>query len=116
MTYDNNNIFARILRGEIPCKKCYEDEIVLAFHDISPAAAVHILAVPKTAHKSFDDFTMNASEQEISAFFKAIQKITTMLGIDKTGYRLITNHGEDGFQTVPHFHVHILGGEKLEGF
>jgi len=115
MTYDTNNIFAKIIRGEIPCDKIYEDENTFAFHDISKAAPVHVLVVPKGEYVSFDDFSQNANESQIASFFKSIRKIAAQLGVDKTGYRLITNHGSDASQTVPHFHVHILGGKPLGG-
>ncbi len=113
--YDKNNIFARILRGEIPAKKAYEDEAVLAFHDIAPAAPVHVLVIPKGGYVSFDDFAAKASPAVVSEFFGKVRAIAGALGVDKTGYRLITNHGADASQSVPHFHVHILGGRPLGG-
>jgi histidine triad (HIT) family protein len=113
MSYDPNNIFARILRGEIPCKKVYEDEHVLAFEDIKPAAPTHVLVVPKGAYVSFDDFSALASEAEIAGFTRAVGKIARDLGVAQTGYRLLANHGSDSHQEVPHYHVHILGGRKL---
>lgn len=113
MTYDNTNIFARILCGEIPCKKVYEDSFALAFHDIAPAAPVHVLVIPKGDYISFDDFAKNAPAAFMQGYFAAIQKIAADLGVDKTGYRLISNHGMDASQTVPHFHMHILGGRHL---
>jgi len=115
MTYDSSNIFAKIIRGEIPCSKVYEDEAVLAFHDISKAASVHVLVVPKGPYASFDDFIASAAPDEITGFFERIKKVAGLLNLDKSGYRLITNHGTDGAQTVFHFHVHILGGEPLGG-
>ncbi|MCC7259473.1 MAG: histidine triad nucleotide-binding protein [Alphaproteobacteria bacterium] len=115
MTYDTNNIFARILRGEIPCDKVYEDSHVLAFNDIAPAAPVHVLVVPRGAYRSFDDFAQRAKAEEMQGFFAAIQKIAAMKGLAEGGYRLITNHGADASQTVHHFHVHILGGRPLGG-
>ena len=115
MPYDPNNIFAKILRGEIPCNKAYEDEAVLAFHDIEPAAPVHVLVIPKGKYASFDDFVRRANDGEVHRFFTTVQKIAHELGIDKTGYRLITNHGADASQSVPHFHVHILAGRLLGG-
>lgn len=113
--YDSTNIFARILRGEIPNKTVYEDDHVLAFHDIAPAAPVHILVIPKGEYMSFEDFMAKSSAAEVATFFSTIRNIATKLGVDKTGYRLITNHGADASQSVPHFHVHILGGRPLGG-
>jgi diadenosine tetraphosphate (Ap4A) HIT family hydrolase len=113
--YDSNNIFAKIIRGEIPCLKVYEDNKTLAFHDISKAAPNHVLVIPKGEYISFSDFTQKASNQEIVDFFKKVSEIANSLGLDKAGYRLITNNGSDASQTVPHFHIHILGGRKLGG-
>lgn len=113
MAYDKNNIFARILRGEIPCKKVYEDEFALAFHDIEPSAPVHILVVPKGEFVSFDDFSLNASPEFIKGYLAAIQKTAKILNLQESGYRIISNHGADASQTVPHFHTHILGGKNL---
>ncbi len=113
--YDPNNIFAKILREEIPCARVYEDSKVLAFHDISKAAPLHILVVPKGEYLSFADFTDNADDEEIVDFFKKVRQIATLLGLDQTGYRLITNNGSDASQAIAHFHVHILGGKKLGG-
>jgi len=113
MAYDSNNIFARILRGEIPCKKVYEDEHVLAFHDINPQAPVHILVIPKGAYVSLDDFSAKASPAEITAFIRAVGEIARQQGVDRSGYRVLANHGRDGHQEVPHFHVHIFGGRQL---
>lgn len=115
MPYDPSNIFAKILRGEIPCNKAYEDEAALAFHDIAPAAPVHVLVIPKGEYASFDDFARDAGDGEVHRFFSTVQKIARALGVDETGYRLITNHGADASQSVPHFHVHILGGRLLGG-
>ena len=113
MAYDRNNVFARILRGEIPCKKVYEDEHVLAFHDINPQAPVHILVVPKGAYVSLDDFSAQASAAEITAFTRAVGAIARAQGVDRSGYRILANHGGDAHQEVPHFHVHIFGGRQL---
>lgn len=115
MTYDSNNIFARIIRKEIPNKTVYEDDAVLAFHDIAAAAPVHVLVVPKGNHVSFDDFLKNAGAETVAGFFSRVQKIAGELGLIEGGYRLITNHGPDASQSVPHFHVHILGGKPLGG-
>jgi diadenosine tetraphosphate (Ap4A) HIT family hydrolase len=113
MSYDPSNVFARILRGEIPCSKVYEDEHVLAFHDIGPQAPVHVLVIPKGAYVSLSDFGALASEAEIAGFFRAVARIAEMVGVVDSGYRVIANHGPDGHQEVPHFHVHILGGRPL---
>ena len=113
MSYDTSNIFAKILRGEIPCKKVYEDEFAFAFHDIAPEAPVHVLVIPKGEYVSFNDFAQHAPADFMRGYFASIQKIVAELGVDKTGYRLITNHGADASQTVHHFHVHILAGKPL---
>lgn len=115
MAYDKNNIFAKILRGEIPCKKVYEDGFVLAFEDIAPKAPVHVLVVPKGEYVSFDDFAAKASSDAIQGFFFAVQKVAAQLKLREGGYRLISNHGANAGQEVPHFHVHILGGRPLGG-
>lgn len=111
--YDNNNIFAKILRGEIPCEKIYEDEYVLAFPDINPKAPTHILVIPKGAYICFDDFAARASAEEIQGFFKAVTHITREKGLQEKGFRLISNKGVNGGQEVPHYHVHILGGKQM---
>jgi len=115
MSYDKNNIFAKILRGEIPCKKVYENEYVLAFHDINPQKKIHILVIPKNEYIDLDDFTNKASDKEIIEFNKAITHIVKMLKISnqENGYRVLSNIGEDGGQEVPHLHYHIFGGEKI---
>ncbi len=113
MTYDPDNIFAKILRGEIPCKKVFEDEHVLAFDDINPQAPVHVLVIPKGAYESLDDFSQDASEEEIAAFFRAVGKIARDLGAAENGYRVLANTGADGRQEVPHFHVHVFAGRPL---
>lgn len=113
MAYDDQNIFAKILRGEIPCSKVYEDEHVLAFKDIAPKAPVHVLVIPKGAYVSIVDFGAKASAQEVAAFFAAVAKIAADLGIDKSGFRSIANTGLNGGQEVPHFHVHLLGGRAI---
>ena len=113
MSYDSGNIFARILRGEIPCKKVYESEFALAFEDVHPAAPVHVLVVPKGDFTSFHDFSANASSEQVKGFWRAVEATVAQLGVDKSGYRIISNHGEDAEQSVPHFHVHILGGKSL---
>lgn len=113
MSYDNNNIFAKILRAEIPCKKVYEDTHVLAFHDIAPKAPVHILVLPKGAYTDMDDFTRRGSGDEIAALFRALGQIARDNGLDKSGYRVISNCGINGGQEVPHLHLHLLGGKKI---
>ena len=113
MAYNPENIFAKILRGEIPCDKVHEDEYVLAFNDINPQTPTHVLVVPKGAYVSFADFTAEASEAEIAAFFRAAGKIAKDLGVEEKGYRVLANTGEDAHQEVPHFHLHIFGGQNL---
>lgn len=113
MAYDASNIFAKIIRGEIPSKKVFEDERVLAFEDVEPAAPVHVLVVPKGEYESFDDFTDRAKSEEVAHFFRTIRRIAHQLGLERSGYRLLTNHGKHASQSVPHFHVHILGGRPL---
>ena len=113
MSYDKNNIFAKIIRQEIPAKIVYNDDYVLAFHDISPAAPVHIIVIPKGKYISFDDFVRDAGVDEIASFFKKVQMIAQEQGADQGGYRIITNHGRHASQSVPHFHVHIIGGRAL---
>ena len=113
--YDTGNVFARILRGEIPAKKIYEDTSVLAFEDNSPSAPIHAIVVPKGEYISFADFTTRAPAEEVGKFFATVRKIAESLDPQGKGYRLITNNGKDAGQTVFHFHVHILGGEPLGG-
>lgn len=113
MAYDPDNIFARILSGEIPCEKVYEDDHVLAFNDINPQAPVHVLAIPKGAYVSMDDFSEKASAEEIAALFRAVGRIARDLGAAEKGYRILANTGADGGQEVPHFHVHIFAGRPL---
>ena len=113
MAYDDTNIFARILRGEVPCDKVYEDEHVLAFNDINAQTPVHVLVVPKGRYVSMDDFAANAPDEEIVAFVRAVGKIARDQGLAESGYRFLSNHGEDGRQEVPHFHVHVFGGRRL---
>lgn len=113
MAYDKNNIFARILRGEIPCNKVYEDDHVLAFKDIHPQAKVHVLVIPKGAYVSSQDFAAQASDAEIAAFMRAVARVAQDLGVAESGYRVISNSGPDSHQEVPHYHVHILGGQPI---
>ena len=111
--YDDSNIFARILRGELPCKKVYEDEHALAFHDINPLAPLHILVIPKGPYVSWDDFSKEGSAEEIAGFVRAVGKVARDAGAVEQGYRLLANVGRRGGQEVPHLHVHIFGGEPL---
>ena len=111
--YDDSNIFARILRGEIPAKAVYEDEWALAFHDINPQAPLHILVIPKGRYCSFADFSVSASADEIAGFIRAVGKIARDLGLEVPGYRLLFNTGEHSGQEVPHLHVHLFGGRPM---
>lgn len=113
MTYDPDNIFAKILRGEIPCDKVFEDGHVLAFNDINPQTPHHILVIPKGAYASFDDFSQQASEAEIAALVRAAGKIARDAGLAAPGYRILANTGRDAHQDVPHFHLHIFAGKDL---
>ncbi len=113
MTYDNSNIFAKVLRGEIPCDKIYEDDFALAFPDINPQASVHVLVIPKGPYCSMDDFSANAPTEMIAGFFQAVAQTARQLGLTEGGYRILANHGDDAHQEVPHFHVHIFGGQRL---
>jgi len=112
-TYDQNNIFAKILRGEIPCTPILDTEHALAFYDINPRRKVHILVTPKGAYINAHDFYDRATDAEIIAYHKAIATVIQQAGLDKTGYRLISNTAEHGGQEVPHLHTHILGGEEV---
>ncbi|MBP6580842.1 MAG: histidine triad nucleotide-binding protein [Sphingorhabdus sp.] len=111
--YDTQNIFAKILRGEIPNRTVYEDEWALAFHDINPQAPTHILVIPKGAYVSWDDFSDRASEPEIAGFIRAVGHVARENGLVQPGYRLLANAGLDAHQEVPHLHVHIFGGRPL---
>ena len=113
MTYDSENIFAKILRGEIPCNKVYEDEWAFAFHDIAPQAPTHILVVPKGQYVSWDDFSAHAPEAEIAGFIRAVGQVARDNGLVSPGYRLLANVGAHGGQEVPHLHVHLFGGAPL---
>jgi diadenosine tetraphosphate (Ap4A) HIT family hydrolase len=113
MTYDNQNIFAKIIREEIPCDKVFEDDYVLAFRDIQPQAPVHILVIPKGAYISLEDFSAKASAEELSAFHRAVAKIVNDENLSEHGFRAIANAGNDGGQEVPHYHLHLIGGKKL---
>ena len=117
MTYDKNNIFAKILRKEIPCKKIYEDEFILAFHDINPQRKIHALVIPKGEYVNLDDFSAKASEKEIAGLIKGISIVAKKVGVSDEvkggGYRSLVNVGENGGQEVLHLHFHIFGGEKV---
>lgn len=111
--YDEGNIFARILRGEIPAKKVFEDDFALAFHDINPQAPVHILVIPKGRYVSIADFSRQASEAEIAGFWRAVVKVAQEQGLESPGYRALMNAGHASGQEVPHLHVHLFGGKPL---
>ena len=116
MKYDENNIFAKILRGEIPCKKIYEDDFVLSFHDINPQKKIHVLVIPKGKYIDLDDFSQNASKEEIVGLIKGINVVAKKLEISVDtgrGYRALANISDDGGQEVPHLHFHLFGGEKI---
>ncbi len=117
MKYDTNNIFAKILRGEIPCKKIYESDHALAFKDINPQAKIHILVIPKGPYVNMDDFSQNAKNDEIIDFTRALGEVSKLAGVSEytqgKGYRYISNNGPDGGQEVPHLHFHMVGGESL---
>ncbi len=111
--YNKNNIFAKIIRGEINSNKVYEDDDVLAFHDISKAAPVHVLVIPKGEYLDFGDFVAKAGAKKVENFFQKVSHVAGLLGLEKSGYRLISNVGADALQSVPHFHVHVLGKKRL---
>ncbi|MGQ0677163.1 MAG: histidine triad nucleotide-binding protein [Rhodospirillales bacterium] len=113
MAYDPTNVFAKILRGEIPCKKVMETAHSLAFSDIRPQTPVHVLVIPKGEYVSMDDFSAKASEAEIADFVRTVGRVAREAGVDKTGYRMLSNHGADANQEVPHFHVHVFGGRRI---
>ncbi|SMF69655.1 histidine triad nucleotide-binding protein [Allosphingosinicella indica] len=113
LPYDESNIFARILRGELPCKKVYEDDHALAFHDINPQAPQHILVIPKGAYVSWDDFSARAEDAEIAGFVRAVGHVAREAGLVTDGYRLLANIGRESGQEVPHLHVHIFAGRPL---
>lgn len=111
--YDDQNIFAKILRGELPCGKVYEDDWAFAFNDIRPQAPVHVLVIPKNPYVSWDDFTAKASDEEVAGFMRAVGNVTRQLELDRPGYRLMVNMGGHGHQEVPHLHVHVFGGRQF---
>lgn len=113
MAYDPENIFAKILRGEIPCKKVYEDDFSLAFHDINPQAPIHVLVIPKGDYVSMADFTAHAPADLVTGFFRAVGKVAEQLELVEPGYRILANAGTNAHQEVPHLHIHIFGGKPL---
>jgi histidine triad (HIT) family protein len=113
MVYDPDNVFAKILRGEIPCRKVYEDEHALAFHDINPLAPVHVLVVPKGAYVTMDDFTAKATPAEVAGLFRAVGESARRVGLPESGYRILANSGANANQEVAHLHIHIFGGAPL---
>lgn len=113
LPYDDQNIFARILRGEIPSRRVYEDEFAIAFHDINPQAPTHILVIPRGAYVSWDDFSAHGTDAEIAGFVRAVGMVARAAGLVAPGYRLLANTGRDAHQEVPHLHVHILAGRPL---
>ncbi|MCZ8320653.1 MAG: histidine triad nucleotide-binding protein [Novosphingobium sp.] len=113
LPYDDQNVFAKILRGEIPNRTVYEDEWSLAFHDINPQAPTHVLVIPKGHYVSWDDFSAKASAEEIAGFVRAVGHVARSLGLFEPGYRLLANIGQHGHQEVPHLHVHLFGGKPL---
>ncbi len=113
MSYDPNNVFAKILRGEIPCKRVYEDDFALAFHDINPRAPVHVLVIPKGAYVSMADFTAQAPGELLAGFLRAVGTVARQLGVEESGYRILANTGPNSHQEVPHLHVHIFAGRPL---
>ena len=112
--YNSENIFAKILRKEIPCEKVYEDEVSLFINDINPIAKIHVLGIPKSPCIDYSDFIEKENDKNISAFFNSVEKVLTLLDVKKDGYKIITNSGINGGQEVPHFHIHILAGEKIK--
>ena len=113
MAYDEQNIFAKILRGEIPCDKVYENDHALAFRDIAPQAPVHVLVIPKGPYVSYVEFSEQASDAELAGFMRAVGAVAAELAIAEAGSRILSNQGEDGHQEVPHFHLHMFAGKKL---
>ncbi|MEX2618480.1 MAG: histidine triad nucleotide-binding protein [Alphaproteobacteria bacterium] len=114
-SYDDNNIFAKILRGEIPCDRVHEDEHTLAFRDIAPQAPTHILVIPKGRYVSMADFSENASDAEMAALLRAVGRVAREAGVADSGYRILANHGKDSRQEVPHLHIHVFGGRDMGG-
>ena len=112
-TYDDGNVFARILRGEIPAKLIYDDDYAVAFPDITPRARIHVLVIPRGRYMSLSDFAATASDAQIAGFWRAVGVVAHQLGLQESGYRMLANMGHDAGQEVPHFHVHLFGGEPL---
>jgi histidine triad (HIT) family protein len=115
LAYDDSNVFAKILRGEIPCRKVYEDDYALAFHDINPLMPIHVLVIPKGRYVNLDDFSGQASIEQMGGFMKAVGETARLVGADADGYRIVANNGANANQEVPHFHVHIFGGRPIRG-
>lgn len=113
MAYDPNNVFARILRGELKSVRAYEDNFAVAFYDNNPRVSVHIIVVPRGPYCSWSDFSMKATDEEIAGFMRAVAIVAERNNLEASGYRLITNHGANSGQEVPHFHMHLLGGQRL---
>jgi len=111
--YDTTNIFARILRGEIPSKRLFENDFAIAFHDIAPQAPIHVLVIPRGPYISLADFTAKATDAEIAGFFRAVAEVARQLELESPGYRILSNMGEHAGQEVPHLHVHLFGGKPL---
>ena len=111
--YDNQNIFARILRDEIPSQRIFEDEWAIAFHDIAPQAPIHVLVIPRGPYVALSDFTASASDAEIAGFFRAVGQVAKQLGLEQPGFRVLSNMGVHSGQEVPHLHVHLFGGAPL---
>ena len=111
--YDPQNVFAKILRGEIPSKRVFENDFAIAFHDIAPVAPIHVLVIPRGAYISWADFSANATDAEIAGFVRAVGQVARDLGLEAPGYRLLANMGEDSGQEVQHFHVHLFGGRRM---
>ncbi len=115
MVYDDDNVFQRILRGELPCTKVYESEHALAFHDITPLMPVHVLVIPKGRYVTWDEFTAEAPAEELADFMRAVAAVAKLMEVDQSGYRVVANNGADANQEVPHFHVHVFGGRPIRG-
>ena len=115
MAYDPQDVFARILRGEIPCKKVYENDHALAFHDINPQMPVHILVIPKGPYVGWHDFAAGATAEAMADFVRAVGEVARIAGVEDSGYRLVANMGADAHQEVPHLHVHVFGGKRIGG-
>jgi diadenosine tetraphosphate (Ap4A) HIT family hydrolase len=115
MAYDTNNVFAKILRGDLPCKKVYENDHALAFHDINPLMPVHVLVIPKGEYVTLDEFTGKAAPEALAGFMHAVGETARLVGVTEDGYRIVANNGTNANQEVPHFHIHIFGGRQIRG-